>query len=66
MIVINDQAYALGNDKTLAMVFESNNIATPKGIAVAVNSVVVPRTKWTDFEIKENDKILIIKATQGG
>ena len=37
-----------------------------KGVAVAVNNRVVPRDKWDSFIIRENDNILIIKATQGG
>lgn len=37
-----------------------------KGIAVAVNETVVPRTKWDSYVLQPNDKILVIKATQGG
>ena len=36
------------------------------GIALAVNEKVVPKTEWEKFLLKENDKIIIIKATQGG
>lgn len=36
------------------------------GIAVAVNSTVVPKTKWNEFFVRETDDILIISATQGG
>ncbi len=37
-----------------------------KGIAVAVNETVVPRAKWDSYVLQPNDKILVIKATQGG
>lgn len=37
-----------------------------KGIAVAVNNKVVPKTSWTQQVLQANDSILIIKATQGG
>ena len=37
-----------------------------KGIAVAINNIVIPKTKWNETEISNNDTILIIKATQGG
>ncbi len=37
-----------------------------KGIAVAVNEAVVPRTKWDSYVLQPNDKVLVIKATQGG
>ncbi len=37
-----------------------------KGIAVAVNETVVPKAKWESYELQPNDKVLVIKATQGG
>ena len=37
-----------------------------KGIAVAVNNSVIPRTEWAEHRLKQNDNVLIIKATQGG
>ncbi len=37
-----------------------------KGIAVAVNNLVIPIANWQSTPIKENDFILIITATQGG
>ena len=36
------------------------------GIAIAVNENVIPKKEWTNYLLKEHDKILIIKATQGG
>ena len=37
-----------------------------KGIAVAINGQVIPKTSWEQTLVSENDDILIIKATQGG
>ena len=37
-----------------------------KGIAVSVNLEVVPRSLWAGFELKNNDMVLVIQATQGG
>ncbi len=37
-----------------------------KGLAVAVNNTVIPRTNWSSFQLNENDTITIIHATQGG
>lgn len=36
------------------------------GIAIAVNNKVIPRTQWETFVLAENDKVIIIHATQGG
>lgn len=37
-----------------------------KGIAVALNSSVIPKINWQNQFLKQNDEVLIIKATQGG
>jgi sulfur carrier protein len=37
-----------------------------KGIAVAVNQTVIPKTEWLNYILQNNDKVLVIKATQGG
>lgn len=36
-----------------------------RGIAVAVNGEVVPRTQW-NRELHEGDRIEVLTATQGG
>ena len=37
-----------------------------KGIAVAVNNRMVPRSNWQLTELHDGDKIVIIKAVCGG
>lgn len=37
-----------------------------KGIAVAINNTVVPKANWKDHLLQDRDRILLIKATQGG
>ncbi|MGV3609999.1 MAG: sulfur carrier protein ThiS [Fluviicola sp.] len=37
-----------------------------KGIAVAINGEVKPKSIWEACRLNENDDVLIIKATQGG
>jgi sulfur carrier protein len=36
------------------------------GIALAVNENIIPKDKWISYILKENDKLLIIKAVAGG
>ena len=36
------------------------------GVAIAVNNKMIPRTKWDQFILNENDQIVIIKAACGG
>jgi len=37
-----------------------------QGIAIAVNEEVISKSNWSTFKVCENDKLLIITATQGG
>ncbi|MBZ0204027.1 MAG: sulfur carrier protein ThiS [Ignavibacteria bacterium] len=38
----------------------------PKGIAVALNDTILPKSKWSETILKENDRIEIVHAVQGG
>lgn len=37
-----------------------------RGVALAVNNKVLPRTQWADTELNEGDRVTIIKAAFGG
>ncbi len=37
-----------------------------QGIAVAINNQVISKTQWEHTHIREQDNIIIIRATQGG
>jgi len=63
-IEINKESYT-SQSTTLESILCELNISL-KGIAVAVNQEVVSRLAWKETQIQENDKITIIKATQGG
>jgi sulfur carrier protein len=65
-VFVNNQNCALSQDANLMAALEQNGIQNQKGIAVAVNNTVIPRGEWPDKILNENDKITIIKATQGG
>ncbi len=36
------------------------------GMAVAVNDAVIPKHEWPEYQPEENDRLEIIRATQGG
>jgi sulfur carrier protein len=62
---VNDKEQYLNGENSLENLI-SKTISDTKGIAVAVNNSVVPKNNWEKFQLKESDKIIIIKATQGG
>jgi sulfur carrier protein len=37
-----------------------------KGAAIAINDVVIPKVQWSETKLSQDDKVLFIKATQGG
>lgn len=65
-IYINDELTTVANEATLQQVIDNAAIKRKKGIAVAVDNQVIPRNQWTHFFLKEDSKIIIITATQGG
>jgi sulfur carrier protein len=42
------------------------NTTEPKGVAVALNETIIPKSKWSDTLINENDNVEIVHAVQGG
>ena len=40
--------------------------ATGRGIAVAVNGTVVPRSSWSDTSLEPDDKVEVLTAVAGG
>jgi sulfur carrier protein len=38
----------------------------PKGVAVAVNGEVVPRSQWGARRLDEDDRVEVLTAAQGG
>lgn len=45
---------------------EVYRLSDKNGIAVAVNDNVIPRSKWSEHTLQENDSILVITAAAGG
>lgn len=66
MIYINDKAHPFEQDQTVSALLSTLNIDDSKGIAVALNNNVIAREKWEKHIINDNDKLLLIKAAQGG
>ena len=64
-ITVNDRIVKLEKGMNLLSLLTYLDIFS-QGVAVAVNKKVVSKKSWSSFYVKEADKILIIKATQGG
>jgi len=65
-IIVNQQKITVSPEATLTCVLREHGALTPKGIAVAINEVVIPNKRWDTIALQPNDRIDIIKAAQGG
>ena len=51
---------------TVAEALARLDLTSPRGLAVAVNDTVVPRAEWAAHPLQPNDRLTLIRATQGG
>lgn len=65
MIFVNSQEYELAGPVPVSEL--ASMLELPEGgVAVAVNNKIVRRDEWNTFLLKENDKVIVIKAACGG
>jgi sulfur carrier protein len=65
-VFVNDQPRALAEGAQLADLLRDLGLAERKGVAIAINDEVVPRSTWPTRALAEGERILVIQATQGG
>jgi sulfur carrier protein len=65
-VIINNKSKSLRKGNSLQSLLEKQKLLEQKGIAIAVNDQVVPKAEWNSRILLANDKITVIKATQGG
>ena len=65
-IHLNDTARELPSEATLADLARELGLAVRRGVAVAVNDAVIPRSTWPAHALSDGDRVLVIQATQGG
>lgn len=65
-VCVNDKPQVIANAATLAQLLGALGLIERRGLAMAVNDVVVPRSDWSAHALAEGDRVLVIQATQGG
>ena len=67
VIVMNGKKTNTVASATLVTLLRENGISeNADGVAVAVNSAVVPRREWTHVHLHDGDAVEVINAVQGG
>jgi sulfur carrier protein len=65
-VLVNDEAHPLQGSETLGGLMRRLGHSQLRGVAAAVNGAVVPKSAWETRQLADGDKVLIIRATQGG
>jgi len=65
-IQVNGQSEALAAPTLVALLEERGIDAGGRGLAIALNGAVVPRTAWTQTMLRAGDAVEIVQAKQGG
>ncbi|MDQ2770661.1 MAG: sulfur carrier protein ThiS [Bacteroidota bacterium] len=63
---VNNTPHETPAAQTLTQLLARLALDQPRGLAVAVNDTVVPRAEWAAHALNEQDRVTIIRATQGG
>jgi sulfur carrier protein len=64
-LFVNGKAQPHVGDRTVAALVAAT-APSPKGVAVAVNGEVVPRSAWGTHELHDGDRVELLSARQGG
>jgi thiazole synthase len=65
-VELNGEPTALPDGATVAAAIEASGAAAWRGVAVAVDGEVVPRSEWDATRLHEGEKIEVLAAIQGG
>ena len=64
-VVLNGERADIDDGATVTELV-SSLVASRKGVAVAVNGEVVPRSTWNERHLDDGDKVEVLNAVGGG
>ena len=65
-IYVNDDLKTIEEGLSLALFLENLEMHDLSGWAVAVNEEIVPTEKLSEISLNDDDRIILVQATQGG
>ena len=65
-LLVNEKKQLVDPPVTVKQYLLQSGLQHEKGVAVAVNDLVVPKTRWPIHSLNDKDKVTIITATAGG
>ena len=65
-IFINDEPTEFEQSPSILEILTHYQVVELQGIAVAINDEVIPKADWEKTVLLKNDRLMLIRATQGG
>ncbi len=65
-VVVNGSQVELTDTATVADAIAATGAPSKRGVAVALNGEVVPRSTWADTTLNPGDKVEVLTAVAGG
>lgn len=65
-IFINKEKKEISDNTDIINMLQQSGFKNIKGIAIAINNEVIPKTNWQNHLLRDQDNITIITATAGG
>ncbi|PTQ96663.1 sulfur carrier protein ThiS [Mucilaginibacter yixingensis] len=65
-VTVNHQLYIVPQNCSVQTLLSDVLQRPERGLAIAINETIVPKTQWGTHTLCTADNIIIIKATQGG
>ncbi|MEO1434473.1 MAG: sulfur carrier protein ThiS [Bacteroidota bacterium] len=65
-VYVNQTPFEFDTALDIQALLKQQELKQDKGLAVAVNNIIIPRTNWAQHQLKHDDQVLIISATAGG
>ncbi len=65
-VTVNQQSHTISETCSVEELVLNVLNRQSKGLAVAVNQMIVPKSNWENQRLNSGDQIVVITATQGG
>jgi sulfur carrier protein len=66
VVTLNGERHELHEPATVEVAVLAAGAPDGRGVAVAVDGEVVPRGQWATTEVREGQKVEVLRAVQGG
>lgn len=66
ILIVNGSSMKLADGSSIAQVIAALDIPTTKGVAVAVDGTVIPRSEWDTLALRSGMRLEVLRAVQGG